>query len=85
MSLDMSAAAVDARLREASRLAGSLRPEDRLAAKIDLSAAAVAARLQEASDLLDLCRALAGAAAAGAPRMDPLRADVVGADDPQRS
>lgn len=49
--------AVDARLREASRLAGSLRPEDRLQTKIDLSGVAVASRLREASELLDLCRA----------------------------
>jgi hypothetical protein len=58
MSLDLSAAATDARLREASRLAGSLLPEDRLSTKIDLSGAAVARRLREASELLDLCRAL---------------------------
>jgi hypothetical protein len=38
MSADMSREAIDARLREASGLAGSLRPEDRLATKIDLSA-----------------------------------------------
>src|SRR5258706_2412378 len=55
VKVEMSAAAIDARLREASRLAGSLRPEDRLATKINLSASAVAARLKEASDLLDLC------------------------------
>jgi hypothetical protein len=59
MSIDMSGQAVQARLREASRLAGSLRPESRLDTKLDLSGAAVAARLKEASDLLDLCRALA--------------------------
>jgi hypothetical protein len=58
MNVDMSAAAVEARLRSASALAGSLRPEDRLAEKIDLSPAAVAKRLQLASDLLDACRAL---------------------------
>jgi hypothetical protein len=58
MSVDMSAEAIDARLREASRLAGSLRPEARLDTKIDTSATAVAARLKQASDLLDLCRAL---------------------------
>jgi hypothetical protein len=50
--------AVDQRLREVSRLAGSLLPQDRLATKIDLSGAAVAARLKEASDLLSLCRKL---------------------------
>ena len=60
----MSSAAIDARLREASRLAGSLRPEHRLDTKIDMSPTAVAARLKEASDLLDVCRELARAGAA---------------------
>ena len=46
MTIDLSAAAIEARLREASRLAGSLRPEDRLETKIDMSGCAVAARLQ---------------------------------------
>jgi hypothetical protein len=59
MTIDLSAAAIEARLREASQLAGSLRPEDRLETKLDMSGRAVAARLQEASDLLDLCRKLA--------------------------
>ncbi len=59
MSVDMSGEAVAARLREASRLAGSLRPEARLETKIDMSGEAVAARLREASDLLDMCRILA--------------------------
>ena len=54
----MSAPAVEARLREASRLAGSLRPEARLETKIDMRAPAVAARLIEASELLEVCRAL---------------------------
>lgn len=54
--ISFTEAAVDERLREASRLAGSLRLEDRLQAKIDLSGAAVASRLREASDLLELCR-----------------------------
>jgi hypothetical protein len=58
MSADMSAEGIDARLREASKLAGSLRPEARLETKIDTSGSAVAARLKEASDLLDLCHAL---------------------------
>jgi hypothetical protein len=60
MSVDMSGAAIAARLREASRLAGSLRPEARLETKLDMSGATVAARLKESSDLLDLCRELAG-------------------------
>lgn len=64
----LSAAAIDARLREASRLAGSLRPEHRLETKIDLSPAGVAARLKIASDLLDLCRALRADAHHPAPK-----------------
>jgi hypothetical protein len=36
LSVDMSAAAIEARLRAASDMAGSLRPEDRLDTKIDL-------------------------------------------------
>jgi hypothetical protein len=51
-------AEVEARLAEASRLAGSLRPEDRLQTKVDLTAAGVHSRLKEASDLLEVCRAL---------------------------
>ena len=58
MIVDMSPQAVEARLREASRLAGSWRPEARLQTKLDMRGLAVAARLKEASDLLDLCRAL---------------------------
>jgi hypothetical protein len=65
MSVDLSPAAIERRLREASRLAGDLRPENRLTTKIDLSAHGVAARLKEASDLLELCRALGRS---GAPR-----------------
>jgi hypothetical protein len=65
MNLDMSAQAVLRRLREASDLAGSLRPEDRLATKIDLSRAGVTSRLKEASDLLELCRRLSAAAGRG--------------------
>ncbi len=59
MSIDLSAAEIDARLRETSRMAGSLRPERRLDAKVDMSGTAVAARLKTASDLLHLCRMLA--------------------------
>ena len=59
MNIDMSGQAIEARLREASRLAGPLRPESRLDTKLDMGGAAVAARLKEASDLLDLCRSLA--------------------------
>jgi hypothetical protein len=55
---DMSPQAVEARLREVSRLAGSWRPEKRLETKIDMRGPAVAARLKQASDLLEVCRAL---------------------------
>ena len=58
MIADMSPQAVEARLREVSRLAGCWRPETRLEIKIDMRGPAVAARLKEASDLLDVCRAL---------------------------
>ena len=58
MRAEMSATEIAGRLREASRLAGSLRPEDRLTTKIDLTGIGVSARLKKASDLLDLCRAL---------------------------
>ena len=59
--VDMSAEAIDARLRRASELAGALLPETRLSTKIDLSGEGVARRLREASELLDVCRALARA------------------------
>jgi hypothetical protein len=59
MKIDLSADAIEARLRKVSRLAGSLRPEARLETKLDLSAVGVDARLRQASDLLELCRALA--------------------------
>jgi hypothetical protein len=59
MSVDISGPAIEARLRKASRLAGSLRPEARLDSKLDMSGAVIAARLREASDLLELCRKLA--------------------------
>jgi hypothetical protein len=58
VSVERSAAAIEARLRAASDMAGSLQPRDRLETKIDLSAAGVEARLRMASDLLDACRAL---------------------------
>jgi hypothetical protein len=68
----MSPAKIAARLREASRLAGSLLPEDRLATKIDLTGTRVSARLKEASDLLDLCRALGRAGNSWLSRDDRL-------------
>jgi hypothetical protein len=61
MNPAMTAEAIDARLREASLLCGSLRPEARLETKIDLSATGVARRLREASELRDLCHVLARA------------------------
>lgn len=61
MTVDLSGPAVDARLRKASELAGSLAPERRLDTKIDLSAEGIDRRLREASDLLDLCLVLATA------------------------
>jgi hypothetical protein len=63
MTVDLTALAIDARLRQVSQLAGSLRPEARLETKIDLRGAAIAARLMEASNLLELCRTLATARA----------------------
>jgi len=59
--VDLSRAAIEARLREVSRLAEPLTAATRLGTKIDLGGAAIAARLKEASDLLDLCRQLASA------------------------
>jgi len=58
MSVDLSASAIDARLRKASDLAGSLRPERRLDTKVDMSGPGIAARLRTASELLELCRSL---------------------------
>ncbi|MGD0835140.1 MAG: hypothetical protein ABSB49_00680 [Polyangia bacterium] len=58
MSVDMSAPGIEARLRAASDLAGSLRPEDRLATKIDLSREGIEARLRAVSELLEICRTL---------------------------
>jgi hypothetical protein len=67
MSVDLSSAAIDQRLRQASRLAGSLRPEERLSTKIDLRPTAIASRLREAAELTALCRLLS---AAGRPQRD---------------
>ncbi|MEJ7733121.1 MAG: hypothetical protein WKG00_28485 [Polyangiaceae bacterium] len=61
MSVDLSSAAIEQRLRHASRLAGSLRPEERLSTKIDLRPAAIASRLREAAQLTALCRLLSEA------------------------
>ena len=58
MIADMSPQAVEGRLREVSRLAGSWCSEARLETKVDMRGPAIAARLKEASDLLDVCRAL---------------------------
>jgi len=61
MSVDMSPAAVRARLQEASRCVTDFTPARRLDTKIDMSRAGIARRLREASDLLDLCRKLSAA------------------------
>lgn len=52
---DMSAAAVEARLREVSRL----RAARRTGIDVDMSPAAVERRLRKVSELRDLCRRLA--------------------------
>jgi hypothetical protein len=57
MSVDLSAAAIEARIRRASELT-DLRPELRLHAKLDLTAEGIARRLRQVSGLLDLCRRL---------------------------
>jgi len=59
MSVDVSASAIEARLRKASDLSHPLTAAARLDCKIDLSGRGVSARLKEASDLLELCRILA--------------------------
>jgi hypothetical protein len=68
VSVDLSATAIEARLREASRRAGPLTAESRLSTKVDLSPAGVTARLREAAQLLALCQALgrAGSGQGGA-------------------
>ena len=53
-SVDMSAAAIEVRIRRASLLS-SLRPETRLDAKLDMSPEGVARRIREASELRALC------------------------------
>ena len=57
MRLDMSPAAISARLRSASALS-DLAPEQRLSAKLDMRPAALTARLREAAALLELCQRL---------------------------
>jgi hypothetical protein len=69
--VDMSAAAVTARLQHVSDIA-DLRAERRLYGRIDMTAAGVTARLREVSELRDLCLALAsGGAAAVQARRGP--------------
>ena len=58
MSIDMSSAAIAARLREASRRA-DLRTEKRLHGKVDMSPGAIARRLREVEQLRRLCLKLA--------------------------
>ncbi len=48
-------------LREASALAGELRAETRLMAKVDMSPEAIERRLREVSELTDACERLAEA------------------------
>ena len=55
--LDMSPAAVSARLREVGRLS-DLSPATRLDAKLDMSPRGVSSRLREVSELLALCARL---------------------------
>jgi hypothetical protein len=71
MIVELTASAIEARLRQASLLAGSLRPEARLETKIDLGGRAIAARLMEASNLLELCRTLARARPVYSPGANP--------------
>jgi hypothetical protein len=52
--VDMSPAAITARLRQVSE-AADLRPERRLDQKIDMSSAAVTRRLRRVSELRRLC------------------------------
>jgi hypothetical protein len=68
--VDMSAAAVTARLQYVSDIA-DLRPERRLYGKIDMSAVGVTARLREVSELRDLCLELAKGGAAARARPEP--------------
>ena len=65
--VDMSAAAITARLRHVGTIS-DLAPERRLDAKLDMSAAGITRRLAEASDLLQLCQSLA--ASRSAPKND---------------
>jgi hypothetical protein len=58
VSVEMSPAAIDARLRRAAQLA-DLRTEQRLACKIDMSPRTIAARLREVERLRRLCLELA--------------------------
>lgn len=70
-TVDMSAAAVTARLQHVSDIA-DLRAERRLHGKIDMTAAGVTARLCEVSELRDLCLALAKGGAAVRARRGPI-------------
>jgi hypothetical protein len=58
VQLDMSPAAVSARLRFVSDLSTDLAPERRLDSKLDMSPAATSARLKECAALLELCQKL---------------------------
>jgi len=67
MKVDMSPAAITARLKEVSRLA-DLRPEMRLHCKVDMSPAGVTRRLRQVSQLRDLCLELGRLGAASRRR-----------------
>lgn len=54
MSVDVSAAAIAARVREVGRVS-DLHPAKRLEPKVGLSAAAIARRIRTVSELRDLC------------------------------
>jgi hypothetical protein len=56
--VDMSLAAITARLRLASELASDLAPERRLETKLEMTPAAITVRLRECAALLEACRKL---------------------------
>lgn len=58
MKLDLSAAAITARIAQVSAQA-DLDPRRRVHAKVDMSEAGITRRIQAVSEMLELCRALA--------------------------
>lgn len=67
MSVDMSPAAISARLREVSRLS-DLDRDLRLHGKVDYSPEGISARLREVGELNRLCEQLASPGARPLPR-----------------